>query len=209
MLMTERSADAGTPASAEGALVLLRTIRYVGPVLLGAIALVATILYSAQFDPVTAVGIVGLATMVGMGAAAGGAVLGFLFGIPRYAGGESGVPRAGNASLVSGAWSHNTNLQQVSDWLTKILVGVGLTQFRGIAATLGELFVALGPSLGGASKGAVFGGCVVTYCSLLGFMISYVLTTGTLPRYLIRQHALVATRPLGPGYESGPSGGQS
>ncbi|HYM01648.1 MAG TPA: hypothetical protein VET85_01815, partial [Stellaceae bacterium] len=85
--------------------------------------------------------------MLGLAAAVIGGLLGFLFGIPRShqdgapgnAGTRPGAPSsappraqapaapsaaaqaASNAS--SARWASNTNLEQVSDWLTKILVG--------------------------------------------------------------------------------------
>jgi len=36
-------------------------------------------------------------------------------------------------------YSGNTNLEQISDWLTKILVGVGLTQLREIPGQVQRL----------------------------------------------------------------------
>lgn len=61
-----------------------------------------------------------------------GGLLGFLFGIPR----QSLKPTpAGVAAAAasepdrgSGSFAGNTNLEEISDWLTKIIVGLGLTQ---------------------------------------------------------------------------------
>ena len=83
---------------------------------------------------------------------AGGGFVGFLFGIPRVlqdgqsgsAGPHPGVrPEAPtNLRLPSGASASspsagsgfrinvNTNLEQISDWLTKIIVGLGLVELR-------------------------------------------------------------------------------
>jgi hypothetical protein len=62
-----------------------------------------------------------------------GTVLGFIFGIPRSLSSTSaaiaqnviagGSPQSSALNVLP-----NTNLEQLSDWLTKILVGVGLTQ---------------------------------------------------------------------------------
>ncbi len=61
-----------------------------------------------------------------------GALLGFLFGIPRTAQNNSPKP---TTTPAAGAplYEVNTNLEQISDWLTKILVGVGLTQLVNLA----------------------------------------------------------------------------
>jgi uncharacterized integral membrane protein len=83
--------------------------------------------------------------------AAIGGLLGFLFGIPRSlqgagrnggegsssegAGGEAarGQPRgSGSAAATGRAFAGNSNLEEISDWLTKIIVGVGLVQATAI-----------------------------------------------------------------------------
>ena len=50
----------------------------------------------------------------------------------------------------------NTNLEQISDWLTKILVGVGLVQLGAIIDSLGDLADFLGPALGNDVTGPPF-----------------------------------------------------
>ena len=78
-----------------------------------------------------------------------GAGLGFLFGIPRVltseastltpppsdAAGKPGEPDAKQARRLLGS---NSNLEQVSDWLTKIIVGVGLVEFHKVTELLFE-----------------------------------------------------------------------
>src|SRR4051812_22645802 len=72
---------------------------------------------------------------VALAAATAGAVAGFIFGIPRSLQGDApaadGVMRGAVATPRD-----NTNLEQISDWLTKILVGVGLTQIGHLGAAL-------------------------------------------------------------------------
>jgi hypothetical protein len=58
-----------------------------------------------------------------------GALLGFLFGIPRVLAADQSRNHDSRRNQMSDAIIANTNLEQISDWLTKILVGVGLTQF--------------------------------------------------------------------------------
>jgi len=82
---------------------------------------------------------VGGVLVLGMAAGLGGALLGFLFGIPRpVSASESPPAAAGGMVPTSGAsrrsakkaWELSTNLTQVSDWLTKIVVGVGLVEAK-------------------------------------------------------------------------------
>jgi len=65
----------------------------------------------------------------------GGGLLGFMFGIPRMITNQNS-----SDSIISGrAISQNDNLVQISDWLTKIIVGVGLTQLYNIPKSINEL----------------------------------------------------------------------
>jgi hypothetical protein len=68
-----------------------------------------------------------------------GALLGFLFGIPRpmsaaeappAAAGGAPRPSAASSREAARAWELSTNLTQISDWLTKIIVGVGLVEAK-------------------------------------------------------------------------------
>jgi tetratricopeptide (TPR) repeat protein len=65
----------------------------------------------------------------------------------------------------------NTNLEQISDWLTKILVGVGLTQLT----ELPTLLRVLGESVTVANSVAVTIGLIVTFL-ICGFFAGYLLT---------------------------------
>ena len=87
-------------------------------------------------------------------AAAVGGLLGFLFGIPRSLQGNaviapsnSGTPAPGEATetetgkrkatdSMGRAFTGNSNLEEISDWLTKIIVGVSLVQAGSIYTKL-------------------------------------------------------------------------
>src|SRR6267154_1146153 len=74
------------------------------------------------------------ASLLSAGAAfAMGLLVGFLFGVPR-------AIQNDNASTSTGTtFKANTNLEQISDWLTKIIVGVGLVQLATIPGKLRSL----------------------------------------------------------------------
>jgi len=66
-----------------------------------------------------------------------GATVGFLFGIPRSGGeapteGGTTAPSSPDIPLNDGGSRPNTNLEEVSDWLTKILVGLSLVNLTSI-----------------------------------------------------------------------------
>ena len=55
-----------------------------------------------------------------------GAIIGFLFGIPK-------TRRLLDDPQATPGYVDNSNLEDVSDWLTKIVVGIGLVEIRQIA----------------------------------------------------------------------------
>jgi uncharacterized integral membrane protein len=74
------------------------------------------------------------AILVAAAAGAVGVLLGFLFGIPRSLQQETvSADRPKPLADAGQSVRTNTNLEQISDWLTKIIVGVGLTQAGAIA----------------------------------------------------------------------------
>lgn len=89
-----------------------------------------------------------------------GWAIGFIFGVPR---------------THSGDTTTNTNLEQISDWLTKVLVGVGLTQLQKIPVQLGILASYIAKDYG-PSGSNVFALSMVLYFSAVGFLTGYLLT---------------------------------
>src|SRR5438552_4060746 len=94
--------------------------------------LVAEVGYAAQLGFTSAtVEVASVALMLAGACLLGGGLLGFLFGLPRTVQdvGQRNSTTSGLPSEPQNVSYHaNTNLEQISDWLTKILVGVGLTQ---------------------------------------------------------------------------------
>jgi hypothetical protein len=99
-----------------------------------------------------------------------GAALGFLFGLPKTMDPRSSLD-AGKARLTT-----NTNLDQISDWLTKILVGLGLVQLGEITDALSDIGRSLAPGLGGGNGAQAFAVALLIYSSLDGFLIGYIWT---------------------------------
>jgi hypothetical protein len=99
-----------------------------------------------------------------------GSFLGFLFGIPR-------VFTVTDSHLVEQSRVvPNTNLEQISDWLTKILVGVGLTQLQSLPTKLKTLSAMLDPIIplaqGGSGGGIIAVATIIAYL-LAGFLWAY------------------------------------
>ena len=79
----------------------------------------------------------------------------------------------------------NTNLEEISDWLTKILVGVGLTQLSAIPRALREIGQAAAPTLGNFPNSEMFALGILVYFAVCGFFISFLWTRLTLPRLYV------------------------
>ncbi|MGD0578194.1 MAG: hypothetical protein ABSC08_04635 [Bryobacteraceae bacterium] len=115
--------------------------------------------------------------MAGVTALAGGILFGFLFGIPRAPTGsdDNGSARKDGARGLD--YKPSTNLEQVSDWLTKILVGVGLVELNHLSGALvsaGKLVSsALDPNVAGVD---VLTELVVIVFATVGFLASFLWT---------------------------------
>ena len=114
---------------------------------------------------------------------AAGAIVGFLFGIPRTLQSEqaaSGAPSGTRPATEQGRRSYaqlvNTNLEQISDWLTKILVGLGLTQLERVPGKLQEAAAYIATGMANKESAAVLAGAMIVYFSIVGFLGGYLLT---------------------------------
>lgn len=79
---------------------------------------------------------IGEVLLVAAASVATGSLIGFLFAIPR-------TPRAGalveNGGDGDASERRPTGLEEIADWLTKIIIGVGLTELRNVPEFLGFL----------------------------------------------------------------------
>lgn len=135
------------------------------------LGMVFIFLYSLQASTeADAVSIFGVGVIVAGAAVMVGGLLGFLFGVP-YTTVQSDAQ--GERKVT---YRPNTNLEQISDWLTKILVGVGLTQLVTAPESLGDLADYLAKALGGFSSSPAFGGAIVLYYLVCGFLFGFLWT---------------------------------
>jgi hypothetical protein len=166
-----------------------------------ALGCVFIILYALQFLGHGQIGIGIALRIASVGILAAGAalflgfLLGFIFCIPRTAK-PTGAAAASSSSdpkdaadssphstaVAFSAVETNTNLVDISDWLTKILVGVGLVELNKIPSALSGLADFLAPGLRecdsitcvGSSKSFAIG--IVIFFFGAGFLIGYLWT---------------------------------
>lgn len=141
--------------------------------------------------------------VVGVAVAVVGGLLGFLFGIsrsfqPQAAGrtennkpasptkktratgnssrpNQSGTADESAPNRRSDISSTNNNLVEVSDWLTKIVVGVGLVQLNDIVVWLGEVGNKIGQGAGLTEPvGTSFGVAIILLNFGVGFLVTYI-----------------------------------
>lgn len=115
--------------------------------------------------------IFGANLLVGMAAAAAGAVFGFIFGIPRTLNPADRAAVAAAASQEGGVthavMAANTNLERISDWFSTLLIGATLVQIKDIAAWVG----ALGKDL--VKTGTIANDALVPVIVILFFCLSF------------------------------------
>lgn len=108
-----------------------------------------------------------------------GMFIGFIFGIPRILSQESRPlePYSSEEKQYhNNLYGENSNFDQISDWLTKILVGVGLTQLIRVPAALQQYSEYIGPALGDFPSSGTFGIAILIFFSVDGFFIGYLWT---------------------------------
>jgi tetratricopeptide (TPR) repeat protein len=107
-----------------------------------------------------------------------GSIAGFLFAIPRVA---KRKPSAGeeensepSASERGFGLGINTNLEEISDWLTKILVGLGLVELRSLPTYIERAGYYVAQGIGAKEQSVASG--LILYFLGLGFLSGYLLT---------------------------------
>lgn len=129
-----------------------------------------------------------------------GSFIGFIFGIPRSLSSDTartGAPAqppeiepdkgksllgetpAKNQSVADGrgpSTAVNTNLEQISDWLTKIIVGVSLVNSEKIGQVMLRAAGTMADSIGGGAERQSLALAIMVYFSVVGLLGGYLLT---------------------------------
>jgi tetratricopeptide (TPR) repeat protein len=137
------------------------------------VAVLLLVIYATQYNVQKFVSVVSVSLLTGLAALVAGALLGFLFGIPRALQRQEGTT---DEQGRIARYAVNTNLEQISDWLTKILVGLGLIQLGRIGTQFSRLSTVVGANIGAGTSGAFIAGAEMVFFSIWGFLIGYLLT---------------------------------
>jgi hypothetical protein len=129
-------------------------------------------------------GVLSVSLAVAGAAFLAGGLVGFLFGIPRVRQRGDVASSGGDDGGDGARYTPNTNLEQISDWLTKILVGVGLTQIGQIGTSLDAVGQAIAPGLARLPGSKPFAVAIIVFFVTAGFLVGYLLTSLYLGRAL-------------------------
>jgi hypothetical protein len=115
-----------------------------------------------------------------MAAAIGGA-LGFLFGLPR----PPTAAEQQEKQRTGARWKLSTNLTEISDWLTKIIVGVGLVEAtKAWGAFTASTVVVAGYLFESRHGSPAVVGCALAGGAVFGFLFAYLYTQLIIARLL-------------------------
>lgn len=107
-----------------------------------------------------------------------GAIIGFLFGIPRVFQNDTNGNNP-NDKAKGYVQKINTNLEQISDWLTKIIVGLGLIHLYKIPNTLSNTSTIIAKSITltkNFHEVEIFSNALILYFPCVGFFAGYLIT---------------------------------
>jgi hypothetical protein len=115
-----------------------------------------------------------------------GGALGFLFGIPKSVQGVQVAVTPGSKVRPQAAYEQrvNTSLEEVSDWLTKLLLGIGLVQLQKVPGVVRSYSNVIKADGGLLANPEGFGIAIIVYFSVLGFLGFYLMTRLYLQRAL-------------------------
>jgi len=110
-----------------------------------------------------------------------GTIGGFLFGVPKV---ESKPDQANPVN--SSRYRANTNLEDISDWLTKIILGLSLVHVDKILGFVDSIGQEVATAIGPAQGSKVIAISSMIYGFVCGFITIYAWTNTALRNYLER-----------------------
>jgi len=159
--------DENSPFSYDTALGRIGTLT-----LLGAGVIVVYALQKVS----TAASVLSLEFMIAGASAAAGGLLGFLFGVPHTRELDPSQPNASDQAdgpRNQMAYRPNTSLEQISDWLTKIIVGVGLVQIKSMPGELMRLAKYLASGMTDRPGAESLVATIIVFFAICGFVFGF------------------------------------
>jgi hypothetical protein len=145
-------------------------------VVVTALGICMIVLYSLQWLDDNCIAIAGVALLSAGGSWLLGLVIGFLFGIPHLSSPNPAVgqpPTPAQQAVSELKFAPSTSLEQIADWLTKIIIGLGLTELKTIPHNLNLLASYIGTGMGDEPSHKVFALSVFVYFLCCGFLFGF------------------------------------
>jgi hypothetical protein len=159
----------------------------------GLFIVIYTVGYAWQFSKWPEIpSILGVAFMFSCAIGVSGGFLGFLFGIPysRQIGSDGQFSQTAPKDQVileqGVTYQVNTNLEQISDWLTKILIGASLTQISTLHRVINNLANFIAGGLGDNPAGHTLAMGLLIYFFVVGLLSGFLFTRLYLALSLVR-----------------------
>ena len=96
---------------------------------------------------------------------------GFLFGVPKAISNPANTP-----TPPTGLYKINTNLEEISDWLTKIILGLGLVHIENVIRFVDSLGNEAAKAIGQAQGAKLIAISAMAYGFVCGFIVIYIWT---------------------------------
>src|SRR5262245_49391547 len=161
---------------------LIRMLVFVWLMILAGLCglLLIAIAHAAQGRYVEGLVAVGAGAFLAGAATAAGSLVGFLFGVPRAA--QQLTQEPTGTGQKRNPYLPNTNLEQISDWLTKIIVGVGLVEIRAVFEWFNDIGMTVGPAIWDNPAGRVVATAILVHYLLMGFFQGFLVAYLYLPK---------------------------
>lgn len=105
-----------------------------------------------------------------------GTIGGFLFGVPKAVSNPATTP----SPSIASRYKINTNLEEISDWLTKIILGLGLVHANKVIRLVDSLGEQVGSAIGSAQGAKAIAVSAMIYGFVCGFIVVYIWTRTSL-----------------------------
>lgn len=106
--------------------------------------------------------------MVAVSSYAVGNILGLIFGIPKTVQDQTGESLKQNKLI----YHVNTSLEQISDWLTKMIVGAGLVELKDMTLFLVDISKKIASDIGQDKAQSIIIASILCFF-ILGFFVTY------------------------------------
>jgi hypothetical protein len=137
-------------------------------------------IFAVSLGPLLGFSFFAWSVLAAMASTFSGGVLGLLFGLPSARKVDARTTPAAAGQPVVMNYEESTSLEQISDWLTKIIVGLTLTQFATWSSAFDRLALTLTHDLLCPAQpspcGYVPGASIVAGYALGGFVVAYMWT---------------------------------